>query len=160
MKEAEIVEEKQGYVRPHIISVDEKPRKVIYLHPNSKITFKDIAIRNNSSLGFGIGINQLAWNKKGDGVLFKVIATSKGRKSLIFSKYINPKAKLADRKWHDFTIDLEPFSKQEISITLETEGGPENNIYFDWAGWSNPQIILRPNKNQELNQSIKAGVRD
>jgi len=158
MKEADIVEEKQGYVRPFVMSVDGKPRDVIYLHPNSNITFTDIAIRDNSSLSFGIGINQLAWNKKGDGVQFKVIVNSRGKKRPIFSKYINPKAKVTDRKWHDFTIDLGPFSNQDISITLKTEGGPKNNIYFDWAGWSNPQIVSRPNQNQELNRSIKTGI--
>jgi 4-amino-4-deoxy-L-arabinose transferase-like glycosyltransferase len=160
MNDAVIVEEKEGYVRARVISVDEKPRKVIYLHPNSTITFRDIPIRENSSLSFGIGINQLAWNKKGDGVQFKVIVTSRGKKTLIFSKYINPKAKMTERKWHDFTVDLQRFRNQEISITLKTQSGPKNNIYFDWAGWSNPQIISRPNANQKLNQNIKAGIKD
>jgi 4-amino-4-deoxy-L-arabinose transferase-like glycosyltransferase len=148
LEDGEIAEEKDGNVREGYFYVDQKPRDVLYMHPNSKITFKNIFIHKNSSLNFGIGINQIAWDKKGDGVSFKVMVASQGRHNLIFSKYINPKARLDDRRWHDFTIDLEPFSNQEVSITFRTQSGPRNNIYFDWAGWSYPQIISRPDHDQ------------
>lgn len=56
------------------------------------MVFKEVPIKENASLKFGVGINQTAWNKGGDGVLFEIsIVDEKSQNNVIFSQYIDPK---------------------------------------------------------------------
>ena len=153
LKRSEILAEGGNFVsRDLIFSINQDARKVIYQHPNSKITFKNIFIPDNTLLKFGIGINPSAWDENGDGVLFEVIVNYSGREHVLFSKYINPKSNLADRRWHDEMIDLSTFSNKEIAITLVTKGGPKNDMDYDWAGWSNLGFIFKKVEAAEIRE--------
>ena len=151
LKGAEILKEREDYVRNDAtFSINQDARKVIFQHPNSKITLKNISIPENTSLKFGIGINPPAWDKSGDGVLFEVIVNYSGGEYVLFSKYIDPKSNLADRRWHDETIDLSTFSNKEVAITLVTNSGPNNNPEYDWAGWSNLGLIFKKAETKKI----------
>jgi predicted RNA-binding protein with PUA-like domain len=80
------------------------------------------------------------WDKSGDGVLFEITVD----REPIFSRYIDPKHNAQDRKWHDFEIDLAPYAGQTVEISLLT--APDNrrgtDTSFDWAGWSDPRIVV------------------
>jgi len=153
LKGAEILKEREDYVRNDAtFSINQDARKVIFQHPNSKITLKNISIPENTSLKFGIGINPPAWDKSGDGVLFEVIVNYSGGEYVLFSKYINPKSNLADRRWHDEMIGLNKFSNQEVGITLVTNAGPNNNKDYDWAGWSNLELIYKKAESAEIRE--------
>lgn len=117
-------------------------RVVLFEHPNSEVVFKHVPVGEKARLQFGIGINQDAWDKPGDGVLFEVIIVDeRSRKISALSKYIDPKKNAGDRKWFDHNVDLQAFAGQEVSVVFKTTGGPESNVDYDWAGWSNPQVI-------------------
>jgi len=123
-------------------------RKVLFQHPNSEVTFKDVPIHENAKLVFGIGIDQAAWDKSGDGVLFEItIVNESGHNNVIFTRYIDPKNNLQNRKWFDSIIDLQTFSGQKVSFVFKTTGGPQGSTEYDWAGWSNPRITSGGKKN-------------
>lgn len=147
--DAEINTAEPEYVRfrqaEFIINNDK--RVILFEHPTSEVLFKRVPVDANAVLQFGIGINQTAWDKAGDGVSFEVIIVDeKSRKISVFSKYIDPKKNAEDRKWFDYNVDLQAVAGQEVSFIFKTGGGSEGNVEYDWAGWSNPQIVSEGDK--------------
>ena len=95
------------------------------------------------------------WNKGGDGVLFEVEITDikSGKKSTIFSKYIDPKHNLNDQKWHYQEVNLDNHSNREITLCFRTLPGykiekpfiRESDSRFDFAVWGNPEVYSQKN---------------
>ena len=123
-------------------TINNDNRKILFEHPDSEVIFKDVLINRNALLSFGIGIAEMAWDKEGDGVLFKIsIVNEKFQNNLIYSRYIDPKNNIEDRKWYNEQIDLNAFAGQKATFTFKTTSGPDKNINYDWAGWAQPQIL-------------------
>lgn len=142
LDEARIVTPQKNYVQRASFKIGGKANEVMFEHPDSQVTFKDVSIYINACLTFGIGINETAWEKEGDGVLFEIILTDdKSRQHSIYSRYIDPKNNFDDRKWFDETIDLKSFEGQKVSFTFKTSSGPKGNVYYDWAGWKKPLVV-------------------
>ncbi len=75
-----------------------------------------------------------------DGIEFRVEAvTNKGTTTLL-SRYIDPKKNASDRKWFDFSLDLQPLAGQEVRLKLETLPGASAD--YGSAGWSDPRVAL------------------
>jgi len=141
LNEAEVITPKKEYVKKTAFTISGEKREVLFEHPDSRVTFKNVPIYKNARLSFGIGINEPAWDKDGDGVLFEVILTDeKSKKHVIHSRYIDPKNNPEDRKWFDEMVGLESFEGKKVSFTFKTSAGQKNNDAFDWAGWSEPRL--------------------
>lgn len=143
-RSADVITRRPDYIKfgQEAFTINHDKRAILFEHPDSEVVFKDVPVLENALLQFGIAINQDAWNKGGDGVLFEVrIVDERGHTTQIFSKYIDPKKNTEDRKWFDYNLDLQAFSGQKVSCVLKTTGGPEANLDYDWAGWSDPQLI-------------------
>ena len=125
-------------------------REALSEHPNSEVVFKDVPVMENAELKFGVGINQNAWDKSGDGVLFEItVVDKKSQKNVIFSRYIDPKNNVEDRKWFDINLSLKAFAGQKVSFIFKTTGGPKGDLNYDWAGWSSPQMILTGSEKKD-----------
>lgn len=143
LRTAEVVSKNIDFVsvEKSLYTIKGEARLVLGQHPNSEVVFENIFIEQNTKLEFGIGINQPAWDKPGDGVVFEIhIVDEESQDILIFSKYIDPKNNIEDRKWFDEEVDLNNFSGQEVSFVFKTTGGSKGNISYDWSGWSNARI--------------------
>ena len=143
MEKAEIITEEANFVKVQksTFTINNDSRLVIFEHPDTEVIFKNVSTIENEELTFGIGIAEKAWDKEGDGVLFEVsIVYEKSQKKILFSRYIDPKNNIADRKWWDEQIDLSAFAGKKVSFIFKTTGGTKGDLVCDWAGWSNPQI--------------------
>jgi len=121
-------------------------RYVLLEHPPGEITY-NLAIPEKASLEFGMGIDPTVWTKEGDGVLFEILLIDdRSQKHKLFSKYIDPKHRKADRKWHDKKIDLSEYGGQEVLLSFVTSPGPANDRGYDWAVWSEPRIVWEKGK--------------
>jgi hypothetical protein len=130
-------------------TINNDSRMVMFQHPNSEVLFKNVSIKEESKLEFGIGINEIAWGKSGDGVLFEIIMIDENsHRNLIFSKWIDPKNNPEDRKWFDYSLDLQPFHGQKVTFIFRTTDGPRGDNRYDWAGWSRPMITSIVDKNE------------
>ena len=141
---AEIIAPQPKFVNLQLqkLTIKGDQRTVIFEHPNSEVVFNNVLVHKNAVLQFGIGISEAAWDKAGDGVLFEVIIVDpNARDTRLFSEYIDPKKNAEERKWLDYNVDLKAFSGEEVSFVFRTDGGPNRNTDFDWAAWSDPQII-------------------
>jgi hypothetical protein len=123
------------------LTIENDKRLVLFEHPSAEVIFDNVLIPKNSVVQFGIGINQAAWDKSGDGVTFELtIVDEKSDKTIIFSEYIDPKKNSRERKWFDQSLDLKAFAGQKATFIFKTSPGPRNDRDYDWSGWSNPQI--------------------
>jgi hypothetical protein len=95
-------------------------------------------------LRFGVGMDPTAWRSgetEGDGVLCEVYVTSSGSQHTVFSKYIDPKIRPAEMKWHDAYVDLTPYRGQDVTLSLVTSPGSDQDDRGDWAGWSELALV-------------------
>ncbi|MCJ7537380.1 MAG: hypothetical protein MUO57_17780, partial [Anaerolineales bacterium] len=60
----------------------------------------------------------------------------------VFSTYIDPKNDEFDRRWHPYTVDLNEYAGQEVSIIFETDTGPAGDYRYDWAGWGELRLLV------------------
>jgi 4-amino-4-deoxy-L-arabinose transferase-like glycosyltransferase len=141
LNKAVIETHQREWVTPLIFNINGDSRVTLFEHPPSKITYK-LTVPENSSLTFGIALNPEVWSAgKGDGVIFEILAKDGKGERRLFSKYIDPKNRIEDRKWHDEVVDLSRYGGKEVSLSFVTTPGFNHNGDFDWAGWSYPKIV-------------------
>lgn len=158
--EAKIESAKGIPVQPQTVEIVSKPKRVIFAHPPSRITYS-VPVGSGSSLAFAIGILTEAWEKIPQGVKFDIEITEGGTTENIFSRVLQPKRNIGDRGWHNFIIPLEKFSGKTIMITFITTGSGDD-LSFGWSAWGGGKIIYpcsektekEIEKNDFLNQKI------
>jgi hypothetical protein len=133
------------------ITLQADKRAVLFEDPSGtgkKEIIYRITVPEGGALRFAIAISPEVWSpEKGNGAQFEVFVTPPGNPAagkFIFSRYINPKLNPSDRRWRNFLVDLSPWAGQTINLSVISEQGPENDSTFDWAGWSDLQIVSLP----------------
>jgi len=142
LETAEIITEKANFVKVGAteFTINNDKRHVLFEHPDSEAIFRDVLIHENSVIKFGFGISESAWDKAGDGVLFEIyLLDESSHKFQLFSKYIDPKTNMEDRRWFDSQVDLITFGGQKVTFIFKTIGG--RSTRYDWAGWSDVKVI-------------------
>ena len=130
------------------ISGQEDSRLLLYQHPfqtgRSEILYA-VQVPEGGALRFGIALFPEVWAaNKGDGVSFEVYAAEAGPgrpAEALFVRYIDPKNVPSDRRWRNYFVDLSPWSGREVILSLITSPGRAGDFAFDWAGWSDLQIV-------------------
>lgn len=115
----------------------------IFEHPSNNfrtiIEYDNIPISKQAKLKFSITLDPQVYSPdKGDGVVFEIYVNGIDSKNLLFSKYIDPKHNINERKWNEFEVDLSDFEGQNINLVFSTLPGPANNTDYDWAWWGFP----------------------
>ena len=124
-----------------ILDINGDRRVSLFPHTPSKITYK-LALPERAILSFGIGVNPEVWSgDKGDGVLFEIYVEDESVLDRVFSKYIDPRNNVVDRKWHDETVDLSRYNGKHVNLSFVTIPGPLNNGTYDLPVWSDPRLI-------------------
>jgi hypothetical protein len=70
----------------------------------------------------------------GDGLQLDIILVQKGAERLIFSRYIDPGRKAADRSWIPIEAFLEPDGAKETELEIRVSAGPQGDLTADWLG--------------------------
>ncbi|MCD6326372.1 sulfatase [bacterium] len=130
------------------VTIASEQRSVVFAPSPLTMQF-EVQVPAAGVLDFGYGISPEAWSKLGDGTLFEVTALDGKVRRVLFSDYINPKARKEDRKWFDARIDLSEFAGKSVRLEFSTRGtyrveppfkrAPDNR--FDYAFWSNPHVF-------------------
>jgi tetratricopeptide (TPR) repeat protein len=142
LAQAEIRAPAAEYLRGDYFTIQGQRHRVLFMHPDSSTGFTVIIPSEDSiRLSFGLGIAPEAWDQAGDGVTFLIHIQSESDDHTIFSKYIDPKNNIQDRRWYFETINLSKYQGQTVKITLETQAGPDGDPRYDWAGWAAPKLI-------------------
>jgi hypothetical protein len=130
------------------ITGQQDSRPVLYEHPfeegRAEILYS-IHVPQDGALRFGIALDPEVWApEKGDGVSFEIYVAEAGPgqpSKAVFVRYINPKQIPSDRRWRNFLVDLSPWSERTVTLSLIATAGPGGHFAFDWAGWSDLQVV-------------------
>jgi ABC-type polysaccharide/polyol phosphate transport system ATPase subunit len=139
-------------VHEQLINVNSTPRKVIFAHAPSEITYS-VNIEPGSSLAFAIGIMPGAWNKIPQGVKFDVEILCDGKTENIFSRVLQPKRNVGDRGWHNFIVPLGKFSGKTVSVIFHTTGSGDD-LSYGWSAWGWGAIIKYYDQKKNLHEEI------
>lgn len=123
-------------------------RHVLYQHPpetgKTEVIYR-VVVPAAGALRFAIALSPEVWSpQNGDGVRFQVYvadAAAPQEGQLVFTRYINPKYNITDRRWRNFLVDLSDWEGKEVHLSLLTDAGKVGDWSFDWAGWAEPQLI-------------------
>ena len=126
-------------VRLQTVDIQSTPRRVIFAHPPSKITYT-LHVEPGSSLAFAIGILPAAWEKIPQGVKFDIDIVADGVTEPLFSRVLMPKRNLGDRGWHNFILPLEKYSGKSFSLVFSTSGSGDDLSYC-WSAWGWGRIV-------------------
>lgn len=139
--------ENENNITTERVVINNIGKQSINAHPDSKITYEK-NIGDNIMLSLSIALKDDVWSSdKGDGVEFEILITDdEGKEENVFSKYIDPKNNLEDRKWHDEEVDLSKYAGKTVEITFSTKGGPKGDLSWDWAVWGDPRIVSKEGK--------------
>lgn len=143
-----------GEARLGFMTINGRSYTTLFEHPTMSVTYQ-LVLPNDLLLSFNVGMSPEVWQpEKGDGVLFELTvaeakAADAGERHRLFSKYIDPKHNVEDRRWHPALIDLSSYGGKEVTLSFITKPGPHNNDQYDWAGWGQLQFrTKRPLLNQ------------
>ena len=139
-----------SYFRLGDFGVAKESRPALFLHPNGSIQFPSVRLSSKPVLSFKIGIDESAWTQAGDGVEFTVyVNRSNDARTQIYARYVDPKHNLADRRWIEGRVSLKAFRNQDVRLTFATGPGPAADFNYDWALWSEPEILLADDDSPE-----------
>ena len=166
LHQAKIISPATSPVREQTIEVNSTPRKVIFAHAPSEITYS-VIIEPGSSLAFAIGILPDAWEKIPQGVKFNIDIVYDGVADTIFSRMLQPKRNIGDRGWHNFMLPLDQFSGRTVLIRFITSGSGDD-LSYGWSAWGWGKIIQTSKKfytgkvsnHEELSTGNNTGLAD
>jgi hypothetical protein len=128
------------------VTIAGESNRALFAHPTSRVIWK-VTVPNDASLRAALGIKPDAWDKEGDGVLFR-IGISDGRTyEELLNQHVNPAQVEGDRKWVPVNIDLSAYAGEEVEIIFNTNSslpGRGDDSRHDWALWATPRIVVRP----------------
>jgi tetratricopeptide (TPR) repeat protein len=150
LAEAKIQSPGPDYVRNDHFTVNGDQRRVIFMHPDARVSYRLALPATHAmpgrtvgglSLAFDVATAPESWGQPGDGVAFAVSVESSGGTEQVFSTYIDPKGNEADQDWHAYAVDLSAYAGQTVTLVFETGSGPLGDGRFDWAGWGRPRLL-------------------
>ncbi len=145
--DAKVINTEAAPVQIQTVEIQSTPRRVIFAHPPSQITYT-VPVEPGSSLAFAIGILPAAWDKIPQGVKFDIEVVCDGVTDTIFSRMLQPKRNIGDKGWHNFLVPLEKYSGKTVFLTFGTSGSGDDLSYC-WSAWGWGKIIrlTRPPHN-------------
>jgi len=119
-------------------------KRAIYAYPPTRIVWH-VRLPNDGWLRTALGIDEQAWNKEGDGVLFLIGVSSEGRYTSLLEQHLDPHASRADRRWVSVMLDLSQYGGKQVDIIFNTRVSVRgNDARNDFAYWGAPAVCLRP----------------
>jgi ABC-type polysaccharide/polyol phosphate transport system ATPase subunit len=149
LEEAKIESAEGIPVQPQTVEIQSTPRRVIFAHPPSRVTYT-VPVESGSSLAFAIGILPAAWDKIPQGVKFDIEVACDGETDTIFSRMLQPKRNIGDKGWHNFLVSLERYTGKTITIDFINSGSGDDLSYC-WAAWGWIRLIKKTGCNPVCN---------
>ncbi|HEY8551500.1 MAG TPA: hypothetical protein VIL35_16195 [Vicinamibacterales bacterium] len=122
-------------------------KRGIYMHPASRIIFNQVLIPENARLRVWLAIQEEAWDKESDGVLFRFGVDDGREYEELLNQHLDPAHNANDRRWVPVDIDLSTYAGQQVKLIFNTNTslpGRGDNPSYDFAVWGEPAIVVQP----------------
>jgi len=141
----------RGLLPPYLTAgyqrIGGEERRWLYMHPPASVVAR-LRVPERAYFQAGLAIDPQTWlADTGDGVRFILEADTPAGRVQLLNRHLNPRARSEERGWVDVWVSLASLAGQDVRIMLRTDA--VGDATFDWAGWSNPQVVVyraaRPN---------------
>jgi Predicted membrane protein len=134
-------DKKDLHLQQGIVTIDSQPRVALVQPPpigrSASITnFDTVVPKDQSTLQFSYGIASAAVRQGGDGAKFGVVLQSAEGEKVVFEKFLNPRLRPGEDRWHSQRIDLSQFAGAKVRILFGTLSGPDGRNFGDQTCWS------------------------
>jgi hypothetical protein len=134
-------------------------RMSILAHPPDKFDLVISVPEQSASLDFSIGLDpSISRPDRGDGVVFSVRVIDGNNRTIVFTKYIDPKNDPCDKRWFDESISLDRWAGKEIKLQFVTDAGPAGNMYWDWAYWGDIRLGKKPQTSRKTSEETRPAL--
>jgi hypothetical protein len=109
-----------------------------------RIEFK-LTVPQDAWFSASIGIDPSAWDKEGDGMLFRMAVVNGSQYEELLNQHINPAANSSERRWIPVAVDLSAYAGREGKIQLSTNPsvpGKPADMRNDRGLWGAPAITV------------------
>jgi hypothetical protein len=109
-----------------------------------RITFK-LTVPPDAWFSAAVGVDPVAWDKEGDGVLFRMGVSEGTTYDELLNQHVNPVANASDRRWIPVAVDLAAYAGREVKIVLSTNPGlpgKPTDMRNDIGLWAAPSIAV------------------
>ena len=113
-------------------------QKAIVMHAPSEMDFVLPAGAGEVSGAFGFPEGAYQSGGRSDGAEFRVVWTDGADRTVVFSRYLNPRDVSADRGLQRFRASLKNLAGGQLR--LEVDPGPRNDNGWDWTAWTDIEI--------------------
>jgi hypothetical protein len=111
----------------------------------SRLIWK-VRVPDDAWLRVSLGMKPEAWDKEGDGVLFRVGVSDGRTYDELFTQHVNAFANAAERRWIPVMVDLSPYAGEEVQLIFNTNSSPKDrgdDPRHDHALWGAPELVVR-----------------
>ncbi len=105
-----------------------------------------VRVPDGGWLRVNLGFKPEAWEKPGDGVLFKVLVSDGKASDELFTQHVDPFNNAADRRWIPVMVDLSAYGGEQVDLIFNTYASPPNvpgNADNDMPLWGTPEVVIR-----------------
>jgi hypothetical protein len=130
---------------PQTVKGETKP--AIYIHPTSRVIYRDILIPPHGQLQAFLALKDEVWDKGTDGVYFRIGVTSNEVYEDLLKRHLDPYRVEADRGWVPVTVDLSKYAGQKVQVIFNTNSslpGHGDHSMYDFAVIGAPRIVSVP----------------
>ncbi len=126
------------------VTINGETKKAILEQGFGRIQFA-LTVPADAWFSASIGVDPAAWNKEGDGVLFRMGVSGSGTYDELLNQHVDPVANASDRRWIPVAIDLSAYAGREVKIVLSTNPsvpGKPTDLRNDLGLWGAPAIVV------------------
>lgn len=123
-------------------------RRVIVAHAPARLTWS-VKVPKAATLRTWIALRPDAWERDGDGVVFRVGISAGDHYDVVARVHVDPRNKATDRAWLPLDVPLDKYAGQQVKVVLSTDASPSadrGDLRGDLALWGEPQIVGGPTR--------------
>ncbi len=141
MSALEITSPSPHHVEVQTIAIGLDVRPALFQHPPARVVWR-VRLGRHARLVLGCGLRPACWDSHAAPVTFEVaVARWLRGDRVLASVTLDPRCRLADRRWHDLEVDLARWELQSVALVLRTCVPPDAAADFCWAAWSDPVLV-------------------
>ena len=126
------------------MTINGESKPCILEQPHGRITFR-LTPPPSAWFSAALAVDPSAWDKEGDGVLFRWGSASAGGYQELLNQHVDPAANKSDRRWIPVALDLSAWAGREINLILSTNAsvpGKGDDMRNDLALWGAPALVV------------------
>lgn len=125
------------------VVIAETTRRAIYARPPARMTWT-VEIPEGARFEAHLGLREEAWDRPGDGVVFRVGISDGEKYTELLARQVNPHGVADERGWVAVSADLSAFGGRTVELILNTDHSPPGqptHTAGDLAVWGEPEIV-------------------